>query len=250
MARDPSNPLTPPSDLICAEEAHFYKGKLWVEYFSQVCGLRPDEHVLDIGSGGGRVAIPLSDYLTDGRYEGFDTRERDVQWCRENITARAPNFKFRHVDILNTTYNPEGTIQSSEFEFPYEDSQFDFVFLTSIFTHMLPADVEHYFAEIARVLKPDGRWLATWFILDDESLGLIRDGKSFYDFAHDRGPYRVVDPERPEDAVAFPEAYVLGLYDRFGFDAAVDLGQWAGRPATPTNRDGQDIIVARPRERS
>jgi SAM-dependent methyltransferase len=242
-----SSSLTPPSDLICTSASDLHKGPQWVEYFSGVCGLRRDERVLEVGSGGGRVAIPLSQYLTEGRYEGFDTSLRDVDWCRENITPRAPNFNFRHANILNGTYNPQGTIEPTEFTFPYGDSEFDFIYLTSIFTHMLPAHVQHYFAEISRTLKPGGRWLATWFILDDEALVSISEARSAYDFSHDRGGYRVVNPERLEDAIAYPEAYVLGLYERFRFDVSLDLGQWGGRSPSPTNRDGQDIVVARPR---
>ncbi len=236
--------LTVPSDLICTDEPHLFKGKQWADYFSKVCGLRSDEDVLEVGSGGGRVAIPLSEYLANGRYEGFDTSSRDVAWCRENITPRAPNFNFRHADILNQTYNPEGKIKPSRFTFPYGDSEFDFIYLTSVFTHMLPADVEHYFSEIARVLKPGGRWLATWFILDGEALAAIEVGSSAYDFKHDLDGYRVVDAERPEDAVAYPQAYVLDLYEQSAFEISVDLGQWAGRAPSPTNLDGQDIIVA------
>jgi SAM-dependent methyltransferase len=209
--------------------------------------LRPDERVLDVGSGAGRVAIPLSDYLTEGTYEGFDTSAPSVEWCRENITPRAPNFTFRHVDIHNKTYNPAGTIDPGSFRFPYEDSAFDFVYLTSIFTHMLPADIEHYFAEIARVLRPDGRWLATWFLLDEEALALLAEGRSALDFKHDLGSYRVVNLEQHEDAIAYPSDFVLGLYGRFGFDVTADLGQWAGRPPSATNRDGQDILLAHPR---
>src|SRR6266480_5689571 len=130
--------LKPPSDLICTDEEHYHKGGQWVEYFASVCGLRRDERVLDVGSGGGRVAVPLTDYLTGGTYDGFDTSAHDVTWCRENVTPRAPNFTFRHVDIRNQTYNPAGTIDPLRFRFPYDDSSFDFVFLTSIFTHMLP----------------------------------------------------------------------------------------------------------------
>jgi SAM-dependent methyltransferase len=209
--------------------------------------LRPDERVLDVGSGAGRVAIPLSEYLTEGTYEGFDTSAPGVEWCRENITPRAPNFTFRHVDIYNKTYNPGGTIDPASFGFPYEDSGFDFVYLTSIFTHMLPADIEHYFAEIARVLRPDGRWLATWFLLDEEALALLAEGRSALDFKHDLGSYRVVNLEQHEDAIAYPPEFVLGLYERFGFDVTADLGQWAGRPPSATNRDGQDILLAHPR---
>ena len=239
--------LRPPSNLICTSEKHFQKGAQWVDYFTTDCGLRPDERVLDVGSGGGRVAAPLSGYLTDGTYEGFDTSLPDVEWCRQNISTRAPSFSFRHVDIYNQTYNRGGTIDPEEFRFPYGDAEFDFIWLTSVFTHMRPRHVEHYFGEIERVLRPDGRWLATWFILDADALASIDEGSSFYPFKHNLGEYRVVDPKRHEDAIAYPEPFVLDLYQRFHFEISVDLGQWAPRrPPSATNQDGQDIVLARP----
>src|SRR5262245_36183974 len=206
--------LTPPSDLICTSEEHLYKGQQWVEYFSEVCGLRPDESVLDVGSGGGRVAIPLSEYLTDGRYEGFDTSAPDVQWCREHISPRAPQFHFQHVNVFNKTYNKGGTIAPRGFMFPYGEAGIDLLWLQLIVTHMRQEDIEHCLGEIRRVLRPGGRWLATWFVLDDEALGLIEAGRSFYDFKHDLGAYRVVNPDQHEDAIAYPADFVFGLYER------------------------------------
>jgi len=45
-----------------------------------------------------------------------------------------------------------GTVAASEFVFPFADASFDFVSLASVFTHMLPVDLEHYAGQIARVL--------------------------------------------------------------------------------------------------
>src|SRR5262249_6440676 len=52
-----------------------------------------------------------------------------------------------------------------EFVFPYADASFDFVFLTSVFTHMLPAEVAQYLREVRRVLRPAGRCPAAFFFL-------------------------------------------------------------------------------------
>jgi SAM-dependent methyltransferase len=247
MKRGRTSGLVPPGDLIATAPESFPLGRSCVDYFVDQCGLRSDEDVLEVGSGGGRVAIPLADYLIDGSYEGFDVSAREVEWCRENLTPRAPNFNFQHVDILNATYNPCGAIKPTEFRFPFRDESFDFVYLTSIFTHMFPTDVDHYFGEIARVLRPRGRWLATWFLLDEEVLDLVRERKSRYAFDHDCGDYRVVDPDRPENAIAYPATWVFGLYSRFGFDCSIARGRWSGRAADPGNTIGQDIVVARPR---
>ena len=113
---------------------------------------------------------------------------------------------------------------------------------------MLPADVEHYLLEIARVLKPDGRCLATFFLLNAESLALMEKGNSAFDFKHDLQTYRVVNPDQHEDAIAYPEDYVLALYERSGFVPSIDYGIWVGRNPSPTNQDGQDIVLARLRD--
>jgi SAM-dependent methyltransferase len=240
--------LMPPSDLHCGEGPDFVeKGEKWVVYFTDVCGLKPDERVLDVGCGSGRVALPLSRYMTEGRYDGFDTGAREIEWCQKHVTPVAPNFHFEHANVYNKTYNPAGTIAPGEFRFPYGDQEFDFVLLTSVFTHMLPADLEHYFSEISRVLKSDGRWLATYFLLNDEALQMIVAGTSFYDFTHDLGDYRVFNPDQHEDGIAYPESYVRKLYERFGYDFTIDYGGWPGRGPSPTNKDGQDIVVARAR---
>lgn len=51
-----------------------------------------------------------------------------------------------------------------------ERSSFDFVFLTSVFTHLLPEDMNNYFSEVVRVLTHARRCLITYFLLTFESL--------------------------------------------------------------------------------
>ena len=138
-----------------------------------------------------------------------------VNWCRKKIASKYPNFHFQLADVFNKKYNPSGKYKASEYKFPYENASFDFVSLTSVFTHMLPQDMENYFCEIARVLKRDGRCLVTFFLLNEESLQLINAGKSTLDFKYDFGRYRAISTSVPEAAICYDEAFILGLYKKY-----------------------------------
>jgi SAM-dependent methyltransferase len=232
--------LRPPQEKIFVGRGDFETiGRQWVDYFVAHCGLEPEESVLDVGSGIGRVAIPLTEYLT-GRYEGMDIVRDGVEWCAENITPRFPNFRFTLVDVYNKLYNPEGTQHPREFPFPYEDDTFDFLFLTSVFTHMQPPEIDHYIAEFARVLRPGGRCLASVYLWDED----VQPTQPQLRFDQNVGSYRYNRGFEPEDVVAYDEAFIRRLFELHGFASTVDYGWW-GRPPGATNKDAQDVIVAR-----
>jgi SAM-dependent methyltransferase len=248
--------LVPPADVIPPHHRDFFtrSGRELLAYYIELCDLKPDEAILDVGSGGGRLAVPLTQYLTaDGRYVGFDVIPERVRWCNNAIASRYTNFHFQVADVFNKTYNPKGNTRARDFTFPYSDDQFDFVVLISVFTHMLDEDVEAYLSEIARVLRKGGRCLATLFLLNDEALDLIQGDAARRDparnaidaaFSHDFGNYRVTNPELPEAVVAFDEDFVLGLFKRFGFKirGPIHYGRWPGRNSNVPG--GQDIILA------
>lgn len=208
-------------------------GAEFLEYFVSWCGLQPDHDVLDVGSGIGRMAIPLTRYLSrDAQYRGFDITERSVRWCQEHITPRHPNFQFTHADVFNRFYNPNSTLQPVEHRFPYDDASFDFVFLTSVFTHMLPDDLRHYAEEIARVLRPGGYCFISYFLLNDESVGLMRGGYSRPYVFWPAGPvHSVIDHRVPEAAVAYREDHIRAVYDAVGLQVVepIRYGRWCGR---------------------
>jgi len=223
--------LRPPRRLVYTGSGSFTGiGNEFLRYFIEIAGLRSDERVLDVGSGIGRMAIPLTRYLREGEYEGFDIVPTGVAWCQEHITPRFPNFRFQLADIHNTHYNPTGRFRGNDYRFPYDDDSFDFVFLTSVFTHLLPDEVENYLKEIARVSRPGGRCLMTFFLLNEESLAL-RPRLIDADFAYDFGDYRVVDPEDPASAIAFRESFVRERISRFGLRLSepIHYGSWCGR---------------------
>lgn len=238
--------LWPPLEMQNAVGDRFKEtGREYLEYLVQLAGLRPGERVLDVGCGCGRIAIPLSRYLdASGSYEGFDIVPEPVRWCQESISARYPNFQFRVADIYNAAYNPNGHFQSTEFCFPYEDQSFDLIFLTSVFTHMVPREVEHYLREIARTLREGGRCVATFFVLNHEAVRLIEAGKSALDFRHEREQYRVVDPDLPEAAIAYDESYIREACAAGGLSLVEPIwyGSWCGRSIY---LNGQDILLLR-----
>ncbi|SRR6266404_1785577 len=67
--------LTPPDELMFVGGGleDFNKvGEAFLRDFQIRCRLRPNERVLDVGCGVGRIAIPLTEFLnSDARYEGF-----------------------------------------------------------------------------------------------------------------------------------------------------------------------------------
>ena len=214
--------------------------RLFIEYG----GLTPEDRVLDVGCGIGRMAVPLTGYLSPrALYEGFDIAREGIEWCQKNITSRYPTFRFQHSDVWNGLYNPKGASESSKYVFPYKDGSFDFVFLTSVFTHMFPRDLEHYLEEIARVLKKGGRCFITFFLMNEESQALIREKKSTQGFVHEFGDCFITTPETPETAIAFPDPYIRDLFARFGLTLRepIHYGSWCGRTKFLSY---QDVTIA------
>jgi len=219
-------------------------GEEFFRYYRELCGLKPNEKILDVGCGIGRKTVPLTKYLDrNGRYEGFDIVKLGIDWCRKRISTRYPNFHFQLADVFNKCYNPKGKYKASEYRFPFENESFDFVVLGSVFTHMLPEDIEKYFSEIARVLKTGGRCLISFFILNKESLELVNANKSTLDFKYEMGKYRTINANMSEDAVCYDESFILCLYEKHGLkiNEPIHYGSWCERRNFLSY---QDIIIA------
>lgn len=219
-------------------------GDDFLRLFTRLGDLKTTEDVLDVGCGIGRMALAMVNHLEPtSRYEGFDIVKHGIEWCQRNITSRWPNFQFKHSDIYNKCYNEAGGQASRRYRFPYEDNSFDFAFLTSVFTHMLPRDLENYLGEIHRVLRPGGRAFITFFILNKEVDSLIAQGKGAFKLQHRRGPCRVEYPEVPEQVVGYEENYLLKTFKESGFaqPLAIYPGVWCGRAKGETSHD---LVIA------
>jgi ubiquinone/menaquinone biosynthesis C-methylase UbiE len=238
--------MVPPRSKNYVGDGVFLKtGLEFKRYFCDIADLKPDERILDIGSGMGRMAVPLTSYLSEkGEYWGFDIIETGIDWCKSHITPKFKNFHFLHSNVYNKHYNPGGSIQAKEFIFPFEDNYFDFVFLTSVFTHMLPLDYENYLSEISRVLKKNGRCIITFFLLNQQSEKLVQDGRSTLDFQFTiQSGCKTTTVVDPEAAIAYDEESVIDIFNKYGLNVVkpIKYGSWCGRD---TFLSYQDLVYA------
>ncbi|GMV82280.1 MAG: hypothetical protein AMXMBFR7_34640 [Planctomycetota bacterium] len=220
-------------------------GREFAKHFVELGGLQPHHKVLDVGSGLGRMAAPLTSYLNSpGEYWGLEITKDFVDWCKSNITPRHSNFHFIHIDIYNASYNPKGKEKASALRFPFENNTFDFIILSSVFTHLLAPEVKNYLAQISRVLKPGGTAFITYFILNEESERLQSGASSMFNFKYptEGGMYAI--QSMPEAAIAFSESNVRSWALQAGLELIepIHFGNWCGRDKFVS---AQDIVIFR-----
>jgi len=192
-------------------------------------GLEPTDRVLDVGSGIGRMALPLTGYLTgSGSYDGIEIDPFKVRYCRRTVGRQHSNFRFHHADVYNKYYNPRGRLAAAKYRFPFEDESFDFVFLVSVFTHMLPVDVEHYLSEITRVMAKGATCAASFWLIEKKK------GPPLHDYSEFCEIFRL---EVPEHGVHYIESYIRDLYRGVGLTINdIDYGSRSKRQ--------QDTVIA------
>jgi SAM-dependent methyltransferase len=235
-------------------------GERLVDLMIELARLTPDATVLDIGCGPGRTAAALTRYLDPdrGRYEGFDVMPRSIDWCAKAITPRHPSFRFQVADLHNAQYNPTGSQAACDYTFPYGDAEFDVALAASLFTHLRPFEAQRYLEEAGRVLRPGGRLLGSWFLLNDESRQLVAEGRAgegvvgdeheslrLREFSDERG-HEFASPHLavPEHMILVDEGMARALHERAGLRIVeAHYGRWAGREGGP-ERFGQDLLVA------
>jgi SAM-dependent methyltransferase len=213
-------------------------GEEFLGHFRELGGLRPEDRVLEMGCGIGRMARVLAPVLRPpGSYDGFDVVASGIAWCEQRYRATAAPFRFVHADLRNTAYNPAGALPADAYRFPYDDAAFDLVIATSLFTHLLPGAAEHYLAEAVRVLAPGGRLLSTWLLFS--SRRPVPAG--FAPLTAEDPAVAVADPAVPEDAVAYDEGWLTARLGAAGLSLhALAHGTWSGLEG----RSLQDIVVA------
>jgi SAM-dependent methyltransferase len=102
-------------------------------------GLGQDDYVIDVGCGSGRLAKPLSQYLS-GKYLGIDIVPDLCDYARQLVGR--PDWRFEVADGLTI---------------PEVDEVADVVCFFSVFTHLLHEHSYRYLQEAKRVLKPGGK---------------------------------------------------------------------------------------------
>jgi SAM-dependent methyltransferase len=209
-----------------------------------LCGVAPDAHVLDVGCGCGRLSRAFAGYLSsEGRYEGFDVAQVLIDWCKQQLEPQLPNFHFSFVDVRTRDRNPEGAVAPTAFRFPFADNTFDLAVVSSVFTHMLPDEIDNYTAQLSRVLKPTGRCFMSVFLFDSEAEAAVARGSTIFDFRHPIGPCLTFDRERPHEGIACRKPWFVELIERNGLRIdVVRPGSWR---RVRSYQVSQDYVVAR-----
>ena len=102
-------------------------------------GLRPNDHLVDIGCGSGRLPYGVKDYLK-GKLLGIDVVPSLVEHARE-ITSR-PDWTF---------------VVGSGLNISADDATIDMVTAFSLFTHLRHEQSYAYLQDAVRVLRPGGK---------------------------------------------------------------------------------------------
>lgn len=135
-------------------------GGLWQEVgtlqfeFLKRHGLRPEDHLLDIGCGSLRAGVHFAAYLHPGHYWGIDSNKslldagRTQVLTERGLANRVPLSNLLHDDA---------------FEFERFGRLFDVAIAQSLFPHLSENRVRLCLFRLARVMRPGSRFFATHF---------------------------------------------------------------------------------------
>jgi|CXWL01.1.fsa_nt_gi cyclopropane fatty-acyl-phospholipid synthase-like methyltransferase len=201
--------------------------------------LHPSSHILDIGSGCGRVATAFTRYLNEsGSYLGLDVWDEGVQWCTENISSDRPNFQFRTVSASNNYYYADDSGHANEFGLSFvPTNHFDCIFALSVFTHLKLSDARQYFELIAKSLNKNGSAYLTFFVIDEDVHTYIRDTGNHTGLAP-AGDGMWYAYERQDFFSGYELPLLLAQFDEFGLEIVKQSrGSWAQKPGARLYQD-------------
>ncbi|MCB1439141.1 MAG: class I SAM-dependent methyltransferase [Nitratireductor sp.] len=231
ILRSKQVPVPRPEEIFVGDGDYLAVSAGFLRDFVTVGGLEPHHHVLDVGCGIGRMAVGLNCYLDPetGSYIGFDPVRAGIDWCRKAYADR-PNFRFEWADLYNELYHPGGNILSMDYTFPCDASTIDFAIATSIFTHLYEREIETYFREFARVVKPGGRVFSTAYLFDGDEPVKGQAPHLQFNIAEPGYPYRWhVEGMPPLAAVCYSESYFADLVEWCtGRKPDIRPGRWRG----------------------
>jgi ubiquinone/menaquinone biosynthesis C-methylase UbiE len=113
-----------------------------------LAALAGDEQVLDAGCGTGMMALRIAAQYPGCTVQGIDISQKMIAVARRDAAAQGLAVAFRVASIL---------------DLPYPDGAFDLVVTNIMYHHLDLAEKRRAVAEIARVLRPGGRYVSAEF---------------------------------------------------------------------------------------
>lgn len=243
--------LIPPRALWVGPQDPFIHFVRWMwefrAYLVLLCDLAADSAVLELGCNHGRTMLGLVDYLRPpGRYDGLDIMPAQIAFAQERIQGAHPHCRFTLADIHNQIYNPTGRLTADAYAFPYPDAHFDVAYAASLFTHLQPAAAANYLRQTRRVLRPGGRALYSFFVLDHYR-GPGTSAWEGYEFNHPlpgHADVAVFNPALPEQVIAYGRRAIEAMADAAGLVVERVLpGFWSASHQRSVNE--QDLVLLR-----
>ena len=115
-------------------------------------GLKPHHSLLDIGCGSLRGGVHLIGYLEKWNYMGIDI-SKDV------LNAGRTVLKENNLLTKEPTL-----IIATDLTLDYLGGRtFDYIHAQSVFSHMPQEDIEEYFSNLHKVMKPESQFYASFF---------------------------------------------------------------------------------------
>ena len=115
-------------------------GYLEFQFLKQI-GLNSNSTIVDVGCGSGRLTKQLLNYLTTGKYIGFDVVPELFAYA-SNLCSNRDNFKIYEAPGLTI---------------PEKDEFADYICFYSVLTHLTHKESFLYLKDAKRVLKHDGK---------------------------------------------------------------------------------------------
>jgi len=120
--------------------------------FLRARGLKPGHRFLDIGCGALRGGIHAIEYLERGNYYGLDMNQSLIEAGRRELQIAGLEHK-----------NPRLAL-NDRFELGLFEQKFEYLLALSVFTHLFANHIIRCLAEVRKVLAPEGRFFATFFL--------------------------------------------------------------------------------------
>lgn len=134
-----------------------FVGGMWDEIgvlqfnFLKQQGLMPQNTLLDVGCGALRGGLHFISYLDVSHYYGMDINQSLITAAHVEIAESLLSYKKPQLWITD------------KFELSICQQQFDYVLAVSVFTHLFANHITRCLIEVAKVLKPNGKFFASFF---------------------------------------------------------------------------------------